>query len=458
MQKFFLLILAFLPLQIFAISYNSSSSYTMPNVVSNTWLLLFEYNNADFTNLNYDNASGSYRVMNFVTWVRYRSGYTMSGELMNWFFQQNTSESNVWVKIFIEPTITWHKFRFSVLEWVYPGSLITQWDLLFIDWPLVCPWLTGDCIFIFKPQFVWYHPTVWGWLYFPYIDILLYSDDNNNVSQNRIYFWNSIGENPDTLDTFLSFFTGFSDKLWILMNYRTYNPNYTDVQCPWTPNVCANISEWWYNPYYIFGYTRINSPIADKKPMADFLLWVSTGTQLTRYLPEWLWVNNTIVYNSNNTWSINIGGGTGTTNTGSIINTDSWFDSCTSFLEVWCYIKSAFSGATNALFPNISFNGSFDSCDFEMLSMTWWYMQKFANIIAVLNPIPPLSGSTLCMLYSTGIVTYQRIIPEENFFQHYVPWALPQVENIETKVFWQSIFDIIVIFAMIALLFYTKNH
>jgi hypothetical protein len=178
-------------------------------------------------------------------------------------------------------------------------------------------------------------------------------------------------------------------------------------------------------------------------------LW-STGT--TNSIPYFLWIINEI-----DTL-------TGTT------STSSWYyDTCWS-LDIGCYLKwlwnyiidsitNGIKGIFDYFMPWISFNWTFDSCGSFNSWTTTSTSQKFANIVAILNPFPPRNGSTICTIFWPKVLNYNVMWPTQNFFQKYIPGQIPELE-ISVYVFpelWLTLIDIITIFAFIMLIFY-KPH
>lgn len=133
-----------------------------------------------------------------------------------------------------------------------------------------------------------------------------------------------------------------------------------------------------------------------------------------------------------------------------------WFFGCTInwlYNSVVDWIKWLF----NYFLPDISFSGQFDSCGSFSSGSTVSISQRFANIIAIINFIPPEDWTTICTIYWPQEIHYWALWPEENFFEKYIPWQVPQLEIDPHIAFGQTIVDIITIFAFILLIFY-KRH
>lgn len=144
--------------------------------------------------------------------------------------------------------------------------------------------------------------------------------------------------------------------------------------------------------------------------------------------------------------------------------TEWWFDDCTSFLDVGCYISNSVSNIFTFFqwfFPSITWTSSFNSCDFSTSTGATWVFDRFNGVIKLLNPIPPLEWENICFLWYwwiwSGAMSYQRIFPDENWFAHYVPNAVPEyVRDMDWKVAWQSILDIFMIIMFSWVIFHRK--
>lgn len=188
--------------------------------------------------------------------------------------------------------------------------------------------------------------------------------------------------------------------------------------------------------------------------LEDYLQNLSSSKWLTITLPDYF---NTTTLTGTLTDSGSLWNGTG--------STVDYFAECTSFLDVWCYVKWLYNSVIakigewiDSLFPNISFSGSFDSCGSgSTVSSSGTYMQRIANVIAIVNPLPPDDGDIICILWWSWQVDYHGLIPQENFFEHYISGVVPQLER-STRIVWdQTIFDIVVI-VMITLAIFYKKH
>lgn len=153
------------------------------------------------------------------------------------------------------------------------------------------------------------------------------------------------------------------------------------------------------------------------------------------------------------------------TMTGSTGGGSTWsgiFDDC-SALQIGCYIEKSYYAIRDwigGFFPDISFSWEFNACgSWSTISSTGSYLQKFANVIAIVNPFPPEEWTNLCLLVVwSWVLDYQRLIPEENFFAHYIPGEVPMLEGDGRVVYWQTVVDIFVIIVFTMIIFYSKHH
>lgn len=422
MIRFLLFILAIVPISVSAITYNGSTTPSFPdvfeggNLVFDSFLGGF-YNNSSYY---YSGISEDIDVQAFGMGYLFTPWYTNSGILTyvsTW--DDDSTTAIAWgIQIRLQPTATGTLF---VADKFYNNSITVEITgtetLFFLASDFVSPTGNGDFLIFFFPLFI-SNDCVLGsdcWLFLRSVELYLYTRSDNFVEHTTVDF----SDTPygDSIKSVFRTMTGSSESF--IGGYSTIAGITQLLLYPWA---------WYTWPDQV----------------TDFLQW--TGWSLSYYLYNWVSAD----------WLVNFGSGSnGGSSTWSI--TDWWYTDCEWFTDIMCYVRGTIDGITNALFPEITFNGSFQSCDYQVQWSTGSYMQRFANIIAVVNPIPPSSGSTICMLWNTWTVTYQRIIPDENFFEHYVPWALPEIENIETKIYGQSIFDIVTIFALVILIFYHKN-
>ena len=172
------------------------------------------------------------------------------------------------------------------------------------------------------------------------------------------------------------------------------------------------------------------------------------------------WISN--FYNWWNIVAVTSTGSTGWGNTwwsGSI-----YYEDCGWFSDVWCYVKwfwnfiyASISWLFDIFLPDISFSWSFDSCG-SYDTNTGSIMQKFANVIAIVNPIPIEDWWSVCTIWWAKTIEYSMLVPEQNFFEKYIPWQIPELE-ISLFMYWeQTLWDLITIFVFITIIFYDRKH
>jgi hypothetical protein len=94
------------------------------------------------------------------------------------------------------------------------------------------------------------------------------------------------------------------------------------------------------------------------------------------------------------------------------------------------------------------------------LSSSWiTTVQKFANLVSIINPFPPDENDIVCTFWWEKEMKYQFLIPEQNFFSMYGWPTMPSYLTWDGRVIaWQTVIDIIVIFAFSILIFYKKEN
>lgn len=222
----------------------------------------------------------------------------------------------------------------------------------------------------------------------------------------------------------------------------------------------------WYFPYSSstwswYTYSPYQNTQLWENEFIDFLS--GTGQYTNRTLPMFFASKNKITWQFV-TWISWTGtSSSGTWSTGLSVD---YFASCTWFLEVWCYIKGFFTGVYDTIswffssfFPDISFSWEFNSCGSWSFSSgtNISISQRFANVIAIINPIPPSEGTQICTIFWQKTISYQLLWPTENFFQKYIPWQVPALEIDPHIAYGQTIVDLITIFGMMSLIFYQKS-
>lgn len=273
---------------------------------------------------------------------------------------------------------------------------------------------------------------------------LSYVFRQNNFFGNWRYLYEVINYHyfgSNNIRTAYDYHTNYDIEYW----YRYY-----DVWWGISP---LYINAWWKQPYrHIFATWLSNTA---KQQILNTFLKENTASTLLSTLPGY--------YNATTFSGIIIWWSGSNTGTGDTVD---YFADCTSFLDdVWCYVVGFYDSIVakisdwiKSLFPDVSFSGSFDSCGSgSTISSSGTFMQRLWNVIAIVNPIPPDDGDVICILWWSWQIDYHAFIPEENFFEHYIPWVVPELER-STRIVWdQTIFDIMIIMVMTLIIFYKKH-
>lgn len=166
--------------------------------------------------------------------------------------------------------------------------------------------------------------------------------------------------------------------------------------------------------------------------LPSYFSWSSSIVASWSYVEAWWFIPTNLSFDYSSCWVI-------------------WF-SC----YFWVFTNGILS-YLSSFFPNVSWNSAFNSCASWSTGESS-YLQKFANIIAIINPYPPAEGTIVCSIFWQYTIWYQRLIPEKNFFEIYIPWVMPSLENDGRIIFWQSIPDIIVILSFAILILNRKQN
>lgn len=205
----------------------------------------------------------------------------------------------------------------------------------------------------------------------------------------------------------------------------------------------------------------------DYRVVTDFLKWTWTTEYVQApTLPSYLnydWIN--IDFGTGGTWW----GGTWTGD----IDTGTYYDECEGFTDLWCYIWGftqfifdipgmifdKIIDAILSLVPDITFSWTFDSCSADFNSEDATSTDKLKNFLAFLNPfMPPWDWEIVCTVWGEEELHYSRLIPEQNFFELYLPNA-PAYLTVSPYILpWQTIFDIVLIAVMMGMIFYKRHH
>lgn len=436
------LIILFFPAFVHAISYNGSSTYNIPNISDNTWVYYYSYIPAGDVSAYYlkKEIDTWVKVYQMLWWFKIPGGKSFSGEIMNFKLQHNTSDTNAYVRIFLQTWSTQDTFYYAVVE--QEDIILETGSIMSVYHNNSCIWVSSDCLYIVDATFIAKDTLVWGGLYIPFFDFYYYYNNQRTTIHRRINFWSYNNTNQSAFTSFLTWFWFNTGEQWRLINYRTKTPNAFQINFTNDYSSMGSDYKYWY-------WARNLASEGDDSIFRDFMV-NQTWTTLDAYWVDW--INSSWYYTSTETWWTNW-----TWSTWKF--TEWWYTDCWGFTDILCYVTNTFDWFKNKLFPSISFNWTFDSCDYEVIEATWWYMQKFANVISLVNPFPPDEWSQICLLFWwTWSMWYQRMIPDENFFHHYSPDWLPELTNAQLKYFWQTPFDIILIISVTSLIFYRKWH
>lgn len=251
------------------------------------------------------------------------------------------------------------------------------------------------------------------------------------------------------------------------------NPWWYVQKYSWNPDISmwygTGVIEWYYlqRPFdsspISWTAEQFNNAISDS---SDLLHYMRFYYVKDRIYSTWSYTRSVLDLFSDGQFTIDttfVDTGTGSIAWSWVVD---YYSSC-GRIDVGCYIKQTgtrfgdfFVEQKNKLIasvaPDISFPGNFNSCATGATSSG--SLQQLANIIALINPYPPPSGTYICSIFGEYTIEYQRLIPEKNFFEVYSPWMYPALETDWRIIFGQTIPDLIVIFAMISLILYHRKN
>lgn len=401
----------------FAVSYNGSSAFSLPSVTrtSDNYLVYYQDNFAQYTYIDETEWVNTRRQVLYLKWDPWSTYSWVVTSLLQWGtvwtnylymrLSYDSSIDTIYMD-FYSDSYWWWSWN-NYLPWTYRNTI-----------EIVDSWIKNTC--------VWLAPECWLFISFLYTSedgILWGATTLQNVITYYIYDNDFIIKK--TYET-------FDINIWPYLSARNW-----DDQGLFEYNTTSLIAK----------HYMLYSPHTNEERSVDlfdnFMIWDWTFNETP---VEWFWAS----------WIQTITWWTGSTGTGTGIFDDCWF------LEVWCYLEAIWGQITwffDYLFPEISFSGSADTCMSWSISSTGSYMQKFANIIAIINPIPPDEWSVICTLFWTWLVDYQSAIGTGNFFTVYAHGAVPAYLEWDWRVIWdQTILDIIVIFTCMILIFYRRSQ
>lgn len=132
-----------------------------------------------------------------------------------------------------------------------------------------------------------------------------------------------------------------------------------------------------------------------QKYLSSFLTWTTEIYNDIRY-PAWWFYGSTgyIDLQLPNTWGE---------------TPIDYFEECISFLDVWCYLEWVWNAFKDWILPDYSINWNGETFNCVM----WWtggiyswstagnqsisLVQRFANIVSIVNPLPPPEWSEVCL-------------------------------------------------------------
>lgn len=347
-----------------------------------TWWWFVEFNTTDFaTWTTYVQWFWWYQSYWYVGgWLSYKKNTTWKIEVNIYVFDQN------WTKLVdtVSSTASWYLFTI-------PSSN-------FASWALPNRFSTFLSVEYWKTQTIYANSSVVNSFWFREMNFCFYLNDvGSNVCFTKTYL---SSQYPDWL------FLGNWQNIW---EHWIYN------NIPWSSTFFYLPTSWqWMNSAW------------NKLKYLEFTTFSSgSWSSNSSYLTNWYWWSSTYYV----AWGI-----TTTSSWWWSGTTSSWFwsyySSCTSFIDVGCYISGtatrfadAWIDAKNTvidwIFPDINFNGLSSTCltgsgnlsvSGSLSSLP--FMQKFVNIFAVAIPIAPLQDSQVCTIDgSVKTIHYGRTVP-----------------------------------------------
>lgn len=405
-----IIILAFWVWKTWALSYDWSSTFSIPQMYDNSGNILLQYKTTD--------RAGQYEPdWIYSTWAYDFFGVTACSKIDNstssgtLFFQGKWQNIGSWPNEYLHGMeyeySTWSTWDRNIYLTVWGAwtiknnswswrDLVASWS-----WSMTSSWLApNDFVFCSQPFFTRYGP----WIYMTYYTLYWYSDSTGKFYK-QLTDYSDTGATNGELITTTNWDTPY---FWIYWNKWPVNWS-TSI---WDSN--AEFFTWWYTgsaPWW-----KPNTP----NYMVDFLanIWYSSDyISYENSLPWWFWITTW-----GTSWVSDIPvTGTGTTWT-------DYFADCGSFLDVGCYIQgfwnsimATISDWFASLFPEVTWSWWYNTCfntwstsTGSNLTGSWIsYIQKLANFGMVIIPISPPDWTEYCMIgWFTGTVEYQRFVPE----------------------------------------------
>lgn len=351
-----------------AVSYNGSSTYSLPWIYSSTGPLLYSMNTSyGLAWTYYDPPSGWSQALENSLWFRFSSGSeSFSGLLMDTVIYLGTGAvTDVITRYYIDSS---NNFRLEFWDWTNGWSQYVSrlWEFWF-TWVMdtrTCSWLSSDCILVLVPHYIM--DNVWFdiGLYFSYVDSYFYYGSWWITNYLRHYVNPTWTSHRQLLKTRL---TDAWLNLWMLaMFYKKYD-DYINTFWYWDNDVPKN-----------FSMTQNHA----------FFYWISWNG-LDYVLPDYLWSSGSIDFSP----------------TPSIPEV-----SCDT-LDFGCHISAIWNTFLDYISPDISFTWTSETCvssgstleSTSSLSM----IQKLTNLFVVAIPVAPPDGSTICTLTWQQTISYE---------------------------------------------------
>lgn len=396
--------------EVHAISYNGSPTYQIPDIGywSNVY---YTYGSPTgsiqaFYSVDVDTNVKMYQHLAAFKIPGWKS---FSGEVVSFKYQQSTSDTNAALAIFMQTGATVDTFWYKLLE--QDTTLLLTGTIMEVPHNNTCPWLSGDCVYFVIPVFIAKNTTIGGGLYIPQFEFYYFYDSLRTTINNRVKFNYLTYSNADPFTNFLTFFGYNINESWRLLNYRNKVPTNAAIQFSAAFSALAPTYQYWT-------WNRTTASLTNDVIIRDFLQWHTWGTQLTAYWPTW--INSSYWYSG----SVFIGtitesGWTTWSSTWTWFTTG-WYDGCSGF-DLWCWLSSTFSGIFSFFVPDTSINWDWETyaCNqytsltgSVVLASTWttslWFLQRFANIISAVKPIPPLQWASVCLFnWDSKTVNYR---------------------------------------------------
>ncbi len=420
-----------------ALTYNGGSTYELPNIIWTWWeIVLYE-----------NSINSSFFVQD--SWLAYYQNFWNSIQYAwLWCFKYNSSTTSWylwsiwrtnyytdihWLELYLSGASNSMNFIVYIKDELNWNTLST-WAIYVAKLPKnpTSPGLLNEWVVCFSPRFLESD----GKLHIQYSDISYYNTSSGWYIYSRTHYW------------------AWQWTVWLSLGTNTQQWVFTNSVYSKTWQTNATASYRVYDKYEreCYSYSSCQKPV----PNSDIYIrdfQVSTGyTEYVSWYTLPMWFNSTwsLTTFENNTW---------TSNTWS-----EYYANCTWFTDFWCYIEGfgnfiywSISWFFDIFLPDISFTWSFDSC-WTYNSNTGSIMQKFANVIAIINPIPIEDWLSVCTIWWSKTIEYSSLVPEETFFEKYIPWQMPELE-ISMYMYWeQTLWDLITIFVFITLIFYDRKH